>query len=90
MSIGLISLGRVVEAEAMARQAIAINPRDRKARFILGISLFAQHKYTDETVRMLRDAAEEFPNAKIVLSRAIAAAGNPEPIATPQHPTGYN
>jgi FimV-like protein len=78
MGLALIALGRFGEAEESARKGLAVDSRDVKARYVLGISLLGQGRVTDETVTALRDASEAFPRAQLALAQALAQRGDRE------------
>jgi FimV-like protein len=82
LGIVLMMLGKPGEAEQEARKAAAIDPTDKKARYVLGFSLYLQRQYTDETVKLLRAAAESTPNARIALAHTLSSRGEQEEART--------
>jgi tetratricopeptide (TPR) repeat protein len=78
MSIAHFALGNIADAEAAARTALTIDATDKKARYILGLSLVAQQEYSDETVKLLRQVEEDFPTARLALAETFARRGNVE------------
>lgn len=65
-------------AEVSARQAIEKQKLNRKARYLLGMSLAAQHRNPNEAADNLRDAAVEYPEARLELSRVLMDQGKIE------------
>ncbi len=62
-------------AEFSARKAIEKRKLSRRARYLLGMSLAAQHRATVEAAENLREAAVEFPDARLELSRVLMDQG---------------
>jgi Flp pilus assembly protein TadD len=75
LAIAFLSIGQMSEAETAARKAISIDASDRKARLILGTSLVAQRKFTDEALTLLRQVSDEFPKARQILADVLARRG---------------
>ncbi len=72
--------GRLEEAEAMLRRAIAFDPSGATARRRLGMVLLRQGR-TDEAIGMLEEATArdpEDPESRLWLGRALAEAGRAE------------
>lgn len=67
---------RYEEAERVARRGVELRKTDPKIRFLLGMSLVAQQKLMDEAVDNLTMAAEEFPEARLELSRMLVEKGD--------------
>jgi tetratricopeptide (TPR) repeat protein len=82
MSIAQLAMGYSVDAEASARAALSVDPTDKKARYLLGLSLVAQEKYSDEALKLLRQVADDFPTARIPLAETLAKRGNVEQART--------
>lgn len=76
IAIALMSLHDVPGAEAAARRAIEMDPADVKAKYMLGLALYAQKKFTPETVTLLTNAQENFPNASVALATVHALTGH--------------
>ncbi len=75
MAVAWMSLKNYPNAEKSARGAIEIDPNDMKARYILGLSLFAQRRFTPETIGYLKHVEEQFPNARLALAQIAAQTG---------------
>jgi Flp pilus assembly protein TadD len=75
LSLALGNTGDLTGAEEAARKALSIDPSARRARYLLGMSLFLQHKLNHETVTMLRQSQEMSPRAQVALAYAEAATG---------------
>jgi tetratricopeptide (TPR) repeat protein len=75
LSLAFLGSGDPVAAERAARQAIDNDGSDNRSRYLLGISLVAQRKLTKETTQSLRRVQDDFPQARIALGMAEAAAG---------------
>jgi tetratricopeptide (TPR) repeat protein len=75
LAIALITTKDLSEAERAARRAVALNGADTKSRFVLGLTLYTQRKYTLETVDQLGQAIEAFPSARIALAAVHAQMG---------------
>jgi Tfp pilus assembly protein PilF len=78
MAIALMALGNMARSEEAARTALSIDSRDKKARYLLGLSLVAQREFTAETVFLLRQVQDDFPNAKLALAETLARRGKVE------------
>ncbi|HYP08126.1 MAG TPA: tetratricopeptide repeat protein, partial [Bryobacteraceae bacterium] len=72
LSLALMATGDAEGAERAARQALEADPGERRARYLLGMSLFSQRKITPETIDILRQT-QEFPRAQVALAMAEAA-----------------
>lgn len=66
---------RYKEAERIARRGVELKKMDLKVRYMLGMSLAAQRKNLDEAADNLAMAAEEFPEARLELSRMLVEKG---------------
>jgi Flp pilus assembly protein TadD len=75
LSLALGNTRDFVGAEQAARRALDLNPAEGRARYMLGMSLFLQHKLNAETISILKQAQEIFPKAQIALAYAEAATG---------------
>jgi len=67
---------RYKEAERLARRGVELKKMDLKVRYMLGMSLAAQRKNLDEAADNLSIAAEEFPEARLELSRMLVEKGD--------------
>ena len=75
LAVALIAKGDSQGAERAARQALEADPSERRARYLLGMSLFAQQKLTSETLQTLRRSQNQFPRAQVALAMAEVAMG---------------
>jgi Tfp pilus assembly protein PilF len=74
-SFTLYLLHRYPESEFTARLAINMGSLHESTRFLLGLALAAQDRYTPETLDLLREARSEFPAARLVLAVLHAKRG---------------
>jgi Tfp pilus assembly protein PilF len=74
-SFTLYLLRRYPEAEFSARLAMSMGSSRESTRFLLGLTLAAQDRYTPETLDLLREARPEFPAARLVLAVLLAKSG---------------
>jgi Tfp pilus assembly protein PilF len=75
LSIVLLAMGDAKGAEVASRRAVRLNPSDMKAKYMLGLSLYQQHAFTEETVDLLSKAREKFPSATMALAVIHANSG---------------
>jgi tetratricopeptide (TPR) repeat protein len=77
VAVALFYLGRYPEAEKAARQALEIvpNPNQAATRYVLGYILAQERLFTPETLDLLRQSENNFPNARLVLARIFSAQG---------------
>lgn len=75
LAVGLALLKRYPEAEVAARRAMQLDPSSLPAGYLLGRILAAEEINTDETVELLRRAASEAPNARILLVDVLLKRG---------------
>lgn len=68
-------LRRYLEAETAVRRAMELNPHSVQCRYLLGRVLALEEKNTPEAVSLLRQAASEFPNARLVLASVLLKQG---------------
>jgi tetratricopeptide (TPR) repeat protein len=80
-NLGLMYLGqeRIEDAVRAARTAIDIDPSHLQARLVLGMALVFGDQFTDEAVENLRRCADEYPQARLFLARALAGRGEKAP-----------
>jgi tetratricopeptide (TPR) repeat protein len=62
-------------AELAARKALDKRKLSRKARYLLGLSLAAQRRLTAEAMENLREAATDYPDAHLEISRMLMDQG---------------
>ena len=67
---------RYKEAELIARRGVELKKMDMKIRYMLGMALAAQRKNLDEAADNLSVAADEFPEARLELSRMLVEKGD--------------
>lgn len=76
LSLDLLLLNRNSEAEREARQSLNLAPQATGPRYVLGRALIAQHQFTPEALRMLKESESAFPNASLVLAQIRFTLGN--------------
>ncbi len=75
LGVALALLERYPEAEAAARRAIELDPDSIQLRYLLGRILAAQGTNTLEAAALLRQAASQFPNARLTLAAVLLKQG---------------
>jgi tetratricopeptide (TPR) repeat protein len=75
LAVALFYLGRYPEAEKAARQALELAPSETATRYVLGCILAQHRTFTPETLDLLRQSENKFPNARLVLARIFSAQG---------------
>jgi Flp pilus assembly protein TadD len=75
-SFALLALGRASESETAARKALAIAPNDRRSGFLLGWSLVAQFRYSNEALLSLQSVASEYPEAHLAAADVLIHIGS--------------
>ena len=76
LALAFLNTGKPVAAETASREALKLDPSDRRARYLLGMSLFSQQKLTEETLSNLRQSQDVFPRGQLALAAAEAAMGD--------------
>ena len=76
LALAFLNTGNPADAETAARQALKLDPSDRRARYMLGMSLFTQRRFTEETLTNLRQSQDVFPRGQLALAAAEAAMGD--------------
>ncbi len=66
---------RYKESERVARRGLDLKKLDLKIRYLLGVSLASQRKNLEEAADNLTMAADEFPEARLELSRMFVEKG---------------
>jgi len=79
LALGYVALENPREAERAARVAVRLDRGSVHSRMVLGVVLIQEHKYTDETVRCLEAAQDDYPAARLLLSRLPTARGDHSP-----------
>ncbi|MCS7025649.1 MAG: tetratricopeptide repeat protein [Bryobacteraceae bacterium] len=67
--------GHFEAAESASRKAIELQRLNRTARYLLGLSLTAQGKFTEEALENLRQASADHPDAHLEISRIYLETG---------------
>ncbi len=75
LAVSYFASHRFSDAEEAARRALRYDPSAIKARFLLGMSLKAQHPREAEALEYLRDAASEIPKAHLAVAEILMAQG---------------
>ncbi|HXN24390.1 MAG TPA: tetratricopeptide repeat protein [Candidatus Dormibacteraeota bacterium] len=75
LTVALALLKSYPQAEVAARRAMQLDPNSVHIRYQLGRILAAREIHTDETVGLLRQAATEIPNARILLVQVLLKRG---------------
>jgi Flp pilus assembly protein TadD len=75
-SFALLALDRPREAESSVRKALEIAPNNRRAKLLLGWSLAAQFRYTEEALHTLESAAPEYPEAHLAAADVLIHMGS--------------
>jgi len=75
--IAYVSVNELSQAESTARQMIEIADSP-EARFVLGLSLTMEDRFTSETQAALTQAEPLFPQAALLLGRVLAGRGEIE------------
>ncbi len=76
LALALNAQQRYQEAEKVARSGLALRKMDLKMRYLLGMALASQRKNLDEAADNLSMAAEEYPEARLELSRMLVETGD--------------
>jgi len=71
-----LRLGRMPEAEAAARRTLALDANQIVGRYVLGISLTAQGRNTDEALSSLRATYGKFPGGHLAAAHILALRGD--------------
>ena len=80
ISFALLLLNRAKEAEAEARVALNLDPRLVSSRYVLGRAIIAQGRLTSESIDMLRQSEDAFPDASLVLAQVHFSSGQKEQV----------
>lgn len=78
LAVAFLMQNRLGDAERAARQEMDLDRAGTRGRLALGISLVLQKKFTPEAEQSLRRAAVDFPQARLMLARVLAAHGKIE------------
>lgn len=77
MAAALMSLGRLDEAEKTVRRALALDPRNLRAEYLLGRILMLRPERRSEALQHLQRAAAEISNARQAVTYLEAAMRKP-------------
>ena len=75
-SFALLALDRPGDAESAARRALKIAPNDHRAHLLLGWSLRAQFRFSEEALVSLQSAAREYPEAHLAAADVLIHDGS--------------
>jgi len=75
LSVALCKMKRFSEAEQAARRALKRDSSLLKIRYILAVSMIAQHSDTAEVLENLQRAAPEVPQARLVAADILVQSG---------------
>jgi tetratricopeptide (TPR) repeat protein len=75
LSVTLCKMQQYHEAELVARRALKLDSGLLKIRYILALSLAAQHRDSAEVLENLQRAAAEVPKARLVAADILAETG---------------
>ncbi|HEX8765220.1 MAG TPA: tetratricopeptide repeat protein [Candidatus Acidoferrum sp.] len=75
LSLAFLLLKRYPDSEAAARRALQIDPRYLTSLSLLGNTLAAQQRYTQEAVDSLRQSRKEIPDDRLTLAEVLLRRG---------------
>lgn len=75
LSLAFLLLKRYPASEAAARRALQIDPRYLTSLSLLGHTLAAQQRYTQEAVDSLRQSRKEIPDDRLTLAEVLLRRG---------------
>jgi tetratricopeptide (TPR) repeat protein len=75
IAAAMLFLHRPAEAEAAARAAVELDGSSSKGRFLLGVSLVQQKKFTREAAQNLRKSEIDFPRARLAAAIVLEHLG---------------
>jgi len=75
LAAALLFVHQPADAEAAARVAMETDGGISKTKYLLGMSLFHQHKFTREAAQNLRQSEEDFPNARLAAAAVLERLG---------------
>jgi len=76
LAVALFFVKRYQEAEEAARRALGLLPQEVAVRYVLGRILVQQGNVGSESVRLLQQSRDKFPNASLVLAEIFFHQGN--------------
>ncbi|MBC8166170.1 MAG: tetratricopeptide repeat protein [Bryobacteraceae bacterium] len=68
LAVAYLTLRNFAAAERSARAGLTFAGDHSKPKYILGLALYAQNKFTAETLALLQSAEAQFPNARFALA----------------------
>jgi tetratricopeptide (TPR) repeat protein len=74
-AICLSRLGRYTEAETSARQAVQLDGGSSRSRYLLGLILANQKKFSSEAIDDLERSSDQFPEARVAAAQILARSG---------------
>ena len=74
-AICLSRLGRLAEAEASARQAVQLDGGSPRSRYLLGLILANEKKFTREAIDDLEQSSDQFPEARVIAAQILVRSG---------------
>lgn len=77
LAAALIAVGDPKSAELTIRRSLE-QSNNVKGRYLLGLALYQQKQYDQETVDLLQSCEDQFPNARLALAVVQANMGNRE------------
>ena len=75
LAVALLQQQRPAEAEQAARLAIQTDGGIAKTKYVLGMALFGQHKFTLEAAQSLHQSEDEFPTARLAAAAVFERLG---------------
>lgn len=75
LSVTLCKMHKYPEAERVARRALSLDSSLLKIRYVLAVSLIAQHGNSDEVLENLQRASSEVPKAHLVAADILERTG---------------
>jgi tetratricopeptide (TPR) repeat protein len=77
ISLALLSMNRLQQAEWTARESLQLDPASARAQLLLGWTLAREYRYTAEALDNLRRAAAQYPEAHLGAADILAHQGLP-------------
>jgi tetratricopeptide (TPR) repeat protein len=74
-AICLSRIGRFVEAETAARRAMQLDGASARSRYLLGLILINQRKFTREALDDLVESSEKYPEARLTAAQVLVQTG---------------
>lgn len=77
-AMALLLSEKPVDAERAARRAVDIDGTSTKSRYLLALTLLAQDKYDQETLKNFQMASAEIPKAHLAAAQVFERMGKPD------------